>query len=138
MDNTHRWPAGAVVAVAVLAVASAGGWYDTMMQVQARSAASHAADVQRRGLESRVAAVEQDLSHANAEAQAFAAQAKAARTELASARQRATALASQLAEAQSREKNALATADREIGILKAARAGHRSSHRGESRGAATT
>ena len=70
-------------------------------------------------------ALGQDLSHANAEAQAFALQAKTARADAQAAQQRATALAGQLADTQAQEKRALAAADLSIDTLKAARTDHR-------------
>ena len=125
MDTMHRWPASAVVTASVLAVAAIGGWFETSVQSHARSAIAQSAEAQRAGLQARATALGQDLSHANAEAQAFALQAKTARAESAAAQQRATTLAGQLADAQSHEKRALAAADLWINSLKAARAEHR-------------
>jgi hypothetical protein len=75
MEKPNRWPASALMTTAMLAVATAAGWYDATAQSGARSAAMHAAQEQRAGLEARVATLVQDLSHANAEARAFAVQA---------------------------------------------------------------
>ena len=125
MDNFHGWPASAVVTASVLAVAAVGGWFETSIQNHARSAIAHSAEAQRAGLQARAAALGQDLSHANAQAEAFAMQAKTARTDAAAAQQRATTLANQLADAQAHEKHALAAADLWIDTLKAARTDHR-------------
>ena len=125
MDNTHRWPASAVMTACVLAVAAAGGWYETTVQRQAGSAAAHAMAAQRTGLESRVAAVEQDLSHANAQAESFAVQAKTARTELQAAQQKTAALTNQLADAQAEAKRERAAADQQIETLRDSHARHR-------------
>jgi hypothetical protein len=120
MDKIHAWPASAVVTASVLAVAAVGGWYETSVQSQQRSALAHSSEEQRAGLQARVTALGQDLSHANAQAQAFALQAKTARADAAAAQQRAMTLASQLADAQSHEKRALAASDLWIDALKAA------------------
>jgi hypothetical protein len=125
MDNTHGWPASAVVTASVLAVAAVGGWFETSIQSHARSAIAHSAEEQRAGLQARVTALGQDLSHANAQAQAFALQAKNARADTAAAQQRATTLADQLADAQSQEKRALAADQLRIDALKAARTDRR-------------
>lgn len=125
MDNKRRWPASAVVTASVLAVAAIGGWVETSMQANARSALAHSDAAQRAGLQARATALGQDMSHANAEAQAFALQAKTARADAQAAQQRATALAGQLADTQAQEKRALAAADHSIDTLKAARTDHR-------------
>ena len=104
METMHRWPASAVVTASVLALAAIGGWYDVSVQSNARSALEHSAQAQRAGLAARATALEEDLSHANAQAQAFAAQAKSARTDLAAAQQRAATLGQKLADTQSQEK----------------------------------
>jgi hypothetical protein len=121
----HRWPASAVVTASVLALAAIGGWYDVSVQSNARSALEHSAQAQRAGLAARATALEEDLSHANAQAQAFAAQAKSARTDLAAAQQRAATLGQKLADTESQEKQALATADLRIHALEAAHAERR-------------
>jgi hypothetical protein len=120
MDNMRGWPASAVVTASVLAVAAAGGWFETSVQAHARSALAQSAGEQRAGLQARASALDQDLSHANAQAQAFARQAKSARADTAAAQQRAATLATQLADAQADEKRALAAADLRIDALKAA------------------
>jgi len=125
MDNTHRWPASAVVTASVLALAAAGGWFETSVQDHAISALAHSAEAQRAGLQARATALGQDLSHANAQAQAFALQARTARADAEAARQKATTLAGQLADAQADEKRALAAADLRIDALQAARTEHR-------------
>ncbi len=125
METTQRWPATAMVAAGVLGVVAAGGWYDVFMQSTAASAASQAAQTQRAGLEARVAAVQQDLSHANAQAQSFATQAKKTGTELAAAQERETALTGQLATVQAQEKRALAEADQQLDALRSLHTGHR-------------
>ena len=125
MDTTHRWPASALTAVSVLAVAAIAGWYDVSVQSQSRSAAAHTLETQLTGLEARTAALGQDLSHANAQAQAFAVQAKNARTELQAAQQQTAMLASRLADAQVHEKHALADADLRIDKLKSAITEHK-------------
>ena len=135
MDNIHGWPASAVVTASVLAIAAVGGWFETSVQVHARSANAHAAEELRTGLQARAAALEEDLSHANAQAQAFALQAKTARADAATAEQRSMTLAGQLAdaksheakshEAKSHEDSVLAAADLRIDALKSARADRR-------------